>query len=221
MNKAKNLALLAFLLPGTLHSGDGKALDGIMAIHAAVPMGPLSTDTNDQLGFGFSLAIQQPLTPRTAVRGSFSWTGFRVNDRNLWARAIASIFDQAYEEDQMVLRSYAVGADLVHYREDGGYGTYFIGGGGIQRSRVYLEHRYVDPSGHEDKQPLAGWPAADTPFVSIGAGYQGRSKAYIEAKLQFWRYRGVEGHALYASPLNGRSQLRDAVSLTVSFGARF
>lgn len=222
MPSRNSIALLAALLTfGTLSAGDRKPLDGILAVHTAMPLGSLNVDVNSQLGFGFSFGIQQPLTSRLAVRGSFSWTGYRVDDRNLWARAFASMVDAGYEEDRMVLRSYAVGADLLLYSEEGNHGAYFLGGGGIQRSRLYLENRYVDGQGNEDVRNLATWPAADTPYVSVGFGYQGRSHAFIEGKFQAWRYRGVEGYRLLDSPSHGQPSLRDAVSMTVSVGVRF
>ena len=218
----KSLALSTLLLAvGPLFAGDGKPLDGFVAVHAALPMGTFNSDVNGQLGFGFSFGFQQPLASRLAMRGSFSWTGYRVDDRNLWARAFASMVDAGYEEDRMVLRSYAVGADLLLYSEEGNHGAYFLGGGGIQRSRLYLENRYVDGQGNEDVRNLATWPAADTPYVSVGFGYQGRSHAFIEGKFQAWRYRGVEGYRLLDSPSHGQPSLRDAVSMTVSVGVRF
>ena len=217
-----SLALLVLLISFVpLSAGGGKPLDGILAVHTAMPLGTLNADVNSQLGFGFSLGIQQPLASRVAVRGSFAWTGYRVDDRHLWARAFASMFDSGYQEDRMVLRSYSAGMDVVLYSEDGGYGAYFLGGGGIQRSRLYLEDRYVDSQGNEDVRNLATWPAADTPYVSMGLGYQGRSHAFIEAKFQAWRYRGVEGYRLLDSPLHGQPSLRDAVSTTLSVGVRF
>lgn len=192
-----------------------------MAVHTAAPLGSLATDVNDQLGFGLSLGVQQPLASRLAVRGSFSWTGYRVNDRNLWERAFASFFDASYSENQMVLRSYALGADLILYTEDGGYGPYFLGGGGIQRARLYVEHRDVDSQGNESTRNLATWPAADTPYFCLGIGYQGRSHMFIEGKVQQWRYNGVDGIRLLDSPMNGKPTLRDARSLTLSVGIRF
>ena len=192
-----------------------------MAVHTAVPLGSLATDVNDQLGFGISLGVQQPLASRLAVRGSFSWTGYRVNDRNLWDRAFASLFDTSYSENQMVLRSYALGADLIIYTEDGGVGPYFLGGGGIQRARLYGEHRDVDTQGNESTQNLAPWPPADTPYFCLGIGYQGRTHLFIEGKAQQWRYNGIDGIRLLDSPLNGKPTLRDARSLTLSVGIRF
>lgn len=218
----KSLALSTLLLAvGPLFAGDGKPLDGFVAVHAALPMGTFNSDVNGQLGFGFSFGFQQPLASRLAMRGSFSWTGYRVNDRNLLSRAFASMIDSDYEEDRLVLRSYAVATELVLYAEDGGYGAYFVGGGGLQRSRLYLENRYVSSQGDEDVKNLATWPATDSPFVSAGFGYQGRSHAFIEGKFQAWRYRGVEGYRLLDSPLHGRPNLRDAVNMTLSVGVRF
>lgn len=222
MNSWKSLALLAALSAvAPLAAADGKPLNGVLSVHSAMPLGTLHADVNGQLGFGFSFGIQQALASRVAVRGSFSWTGYRVDDRNLWARAFASMVDAGYEEDRMVLRSYSAGVDLVLYSEDGGNGAYFLGGGGIQRSRLYVENRYVDGQGNEDVRNLATWPAADTPYVSVGFGYQGRSHAFIEGKFQAWRYRGVEGYRLLDSPLHGQPSLRDAVSMTLSVGVRF
>lgn len=222
MKVRKSFALFAALAAvSTLDAGDGMPLNGVLSVHTAMPLGTLNADVNSQLGFGFNFGIQQSLASRLAVRGSFSWTGYRVDDRNLWARAFASMIDAGYEEDRMVLRSYAVGADLLLYSEDGNYGAYFLGGGGIQRSRLYLENRYVDGQGNEDVRNLATWPAADTPYVSVGFGYQGRSHAFIEGKFQAWRYRGVEGYRLLDSPSHGQPSLRDAVSMTISVGVRF
>ncbi len=194
---------------------------GFLAVHAAAPLGSLSSDVNDQLGFGISLGVHQALSSRLAVRGSFSWTGYRVNDRNLWDRAFASFFDTSYSENQMVLRSYALGADLILYTKDGEVGPYFVGGGGIQRARLYVEHRDVDSQGNESTQNLATWPPADTPYFCLGIGYQGRTQLFIEGKVQQWRYNGIDGIRLLDSPLNGKPTLRDARSLTLSVGIRF
>ena len=163
MNIRLRLALLASLPFASLWAQEGKPLRGIIAVHAAAPLGTLSTDVDGQSGFGFSVGIQQSLASRVAVRGSFSWTGYRVDDRNLWTRAFASAFDLGYDEERMVLRSYTLGADLIVYMEEGSHGAYFMGGGGIQKARLYLEHRDVDSENHESVQNLATWPAADTP----------------------------------------------------------
>lgn len=221
MSIRRSLVLLALLSRGPLRAQEEHSARGSIAVHTAVPLGTLSSDVNDQLGFGISLGIQQPLAPRLAVRGSFSWTGYRVNDRNLWERAFASMFDASYSENQMVLRSYALGVDLIVYTKDSGYGAYFLGGGGIQRARLYVEHRNVDSQGNESTQNLATWPAADTPYLSLGIGYQGRSHLFIEGKVQQWRYNGIDGVRLLDSPLNGQPTLRDASSLTISVGIRF
>jgi len=135
--------------------------------------------------------------------------------------AFASMFDTSYSENQMVLRSYALGADLILYTEDGGLGPYFLGGGGIQRARLYVEHRDVDSQGNKSTQNLATWPAADTPYFCLGIGYQGRSHMFIEGKVQQWRYNGIDGVRLLDSPLNGKPTQRDARSLTLSVGVRF
>lgn len=222
MNTRNRFALFAALLPlAPLSAQEGKPLDGFVAVHTAMPLGTLSADVDGKLGFGFSLGIQQPLTSRLAVRGGFSWTGYRVDDRNLWLRAFASLLDASYSEDRMVLRSYAVETDLLVHAEDGGYGAYFLGGVGIQRSRLYVENRMVDSQGNESVRNLAAWPAADTPYVCAGMGYQGRSHAFVEGRFQAWRYRGVEGYRLLDSPLHGQPSLRDAYSLTLSVGVRF
>ncbi len=222
MDIRQSFALLAVLLPFVpLGAQEGKPLGVVLAVHTAAPLGTLATDVDGKLGFGFSAGIQQSLSSRFAVRGSFSWTGYRVDDRNLLARAFASMFDLGYSEERMVLRSYSLAADLIVYTEDGGHGTYFLGGGGIQRARLYLEHRDVDSQNHETLQNLATWPAADTPYICVGLGYQGRSHTFIEGKVQQWRYNGVKDFHLLDTPLNGQPTLRDATSLTISFGVRF
>ena len=221
MNIRPRLALLAALPFASLWGQEGNPLNAVLAVHAAAPLGTLSTDVDGNSGFGFSMGFQQSLASRVAVRGSFSWTGYRVDDRNLWTRAFVSAFDLGYEEERMVLRSYTLGAELIVYTEDGGYGAYFLGGGGIQRAQLYLEHREVDSENHETVQNLATWPAADTHYFCVGLGYQGRSHTFIEGKLQHWRYNGVKGVHLLDTPLNGQPTLRDASSLTLSVGVRF
>jgi hypothetical protein len=221
MNIRLRFALFSVLCFLPLGAQEGESLRGIMAVHTSVPLGVLSNDVNGQVGFGISVGIQQPLTQRLAVRGSFSWTGYRVNDRNLWNRAFASMLDSGYSENQMVLRSYTLGADLIVYTGNNRYGAYFLGGGGIQRSRLYVEHRDVDSQGNESTQNLATWPAADTPYVSLGIGYQGRTHTFIEGKVQQWRYNGIDGVRLLESPRTGQPTLRDATSLTISVGVRF
>lgn len=221
MRVRRSLVLSALLSLLPMGAQEASSARGFLAVHTAAPLGSLSADVNHQLGFGLSLGLQQPLARRLAVRGSFSWTGYRVNDRNLWERAFASFFDASYSENQMVLRSYALGADLILYTQDGGVGPYFLGGGGIQRARLYVEHREVDSQGNESTQNLATWPPADTPYFCLGIGYQGRSHLFIEGTVQQWRYNGVDGFRLLNSPLDGKPSERDARSLTLSVGIRF
>jgi hypothetical protein len=194
---------------------------GYLALHTAFPMSTLNSDVDGKLGFGFSAGIHQPLTSRFAVRGSFSWTGYRVDDRNLWWKAFASVFDVSYSEERLVLRSYALGAELLGYFEDDQRGAYILGGGGLQRSRLYLEHVSKDGDNNETSSNLATWPAADTPYFCVGLGYQGQEQAFIEGKFQFWRYHAVKGYRLLDTPLDGRPSLRDAAGLTLAVGFRF
>lgn len=221
MHRTSITTALAVLLAAPLAAGGDTDLSLVVGVHTALPMGRLAEDVDGKLGFGVSAGLQQPLTSRLAVRGLFSWTGYRVDDRNLWARAFASVLDADYREERMVLRSYSVEADLLAHLQPGGQGGYLLAGVGIQRARVYLEDRYVDSQGNESVSPLATWPAADTPYFALGMGYQGRSPAFIEGRFQFWRYRGVAGHPLLESPLHGSPSLRDGYSMTVAVGVRF
>lgn len=221
MNRTIGAALLAAFIAIPSAAADDRPLDGFLAVHTALPMGTLATDVDNKLGFGFSFGVQQPLTSRWALRAGFSWTGYRVDDRNLWSRAFASMLDADYREERLVLRSYAVEADLRLHAAPGGYGAYFFGGAGVQRARLYLEDRYVDRDGNEAVRNLASWPAIDTPIFSVGAGYQGHSHAFLESRFRFWRYRGVQGYRLLESPLHGQPSQRDAFSFTVSVGVRF
>lgn len=220
--KSSSCAILALCLSTFAWGGDADR-DGkvILSAHTAVPVGALNRDVNGQLGFGLGLGFQQPLTDRTALRGTFSWTGYRVNDRNLGGRVLASLFDASYSEDRLVLRSYAVGLDFVGYSASGGFGPYMLAGAGIQRARLYAEERYVDDEGNETIQDLGKWPAANTPYFNVGVGFQGRAGFFTEGKAVYWRYRAVEGYPLLDSPFGGTALLRNALSFTLSVGARF
>lgn len=190
-------------------------------LHAAVPLGSLAADVNDQLGFGLSLGYQAKLGEQFALRASFRWTGYRVSDRNLGARMLASIFDASYEEDRLILRSYSLGGDFLAYRDQDCRGPYFLVGGGIQRSRMYYEQRSVDGEGNEALRTLAVWPAADTPFSNFGFGYRGRSGAFIEGRVVLWRYRAEPGTRLMQTSPNASNQLRDATSFVTAIGVSF
>jgi hypothetical protein len=193
----------------------------LMSFHTAVPTGGLHQDVQGQLGFGFGLGAQLRVSNRIALRGSFSWTGFRVDERNLWSRMVADLFDASYTEDRLVLRSYALGVDVIGFTRADGYGPYMVAGVGLQRSRLYAEAVYVDSEGNQSTQDLGTWPPADTPFFQVGLGHHGRSGVYVEGKAVGWRYRAMRGYPLLESPLGGETVLRDALSLTLSLGARF
>jgi len=190
-------------------------------VHTALPIGTLAQDVNDQLGFGFSLGYRATLGSRVAIRTSIRWTGYRVSDRNLGARFLASLFDASYDEDRLILRSYALGGDFLAYRDEHCLGPYFLAGGGIQRSRMYYEHRSVDEQGNEVLQNLAVWPSADTPFWNVGVGYLGQSAFFIEGRVVMWRYRAEPGVQLMQTSLNAANQLRDAVSVVAAIGLQF
>jgi len=194
---------------------------GLLSFHTAVPAGALYRDVQGQLGFGFGLGAQVRLSDRMGLRGAFSWTGYRVNERHWGARLFADLVDARYEEDRLVLRSYALGLDLVGYRDPGGFGPYIFAGGGFQRARLYAEGVFVDGDGNESIQPLATWPAADTPYVEGGIGRQWPSGIYLEGKAVLWRYRAVAGYPLLETPFGGRPVLREATSLSLSLGMRF
>jgi hypothetical protein len=198
-----------------------RSIQGLLSFHTAIPAGALYRDVQGQLGFGFGLGAQVRLSDRLGLRGAFSWTGYRVNERHWGARLFADLVDASYEEERLVLRSYALGLDLVGYRDPGGFGPFAFAGGGFQRSRLYAEGVFVDGDGHESIQPIATWPAADTPYVEGGLGYQWRSGAYLETKAVFWRYRAVKGYPLLETPLGGRPVLREATSLSLALGVKF
>jgi hypothetical protein len=190
-------------------------------LHAAVPMGALASDINDQLGFGLGLGYRAQLGSHLALRAAFRWTGYRISDRNLGARLLATLADSNYEEDRLILRSYSLGGDLMVYREEGCQGPYVLAGGGLQRSRMYLEYRTVDPEGNERLEDLAIWPAANTPFWNFGLGYQSRSPFFIEGRVTLWRYRAEPGVRLMQTSLNAASQFRDAISFVAAIGVQF
>lgn len=190
-------------------------------LHAAMPLGNLAADVNDQWGFGIGLGYQGRLANRLDFRASFHWTGYRISDRNLGSRVLASIFDAAYEENRLILRSYALGGDFLGYLEADRRGAYLLAGGGIQRSRMYYENRFVDEEGNESLRTIAAWPAADTPYTNFGLGYRGRSGAFLEGRVVLWRYRAEPGVRLTQTSQNAPSQLRDAVSFVTAFGVCF
>ena len=190
-------------------------------LHAAAPFGVLAQDVNHQFGFGFGVSYQAPLGPYAALRGAFAWTGYRVSDRNLAERCLSSLFDTSYEEDAMTLRSYALGGDLMLYSRAGHRGAYVFGGGGFQRSRLYLEHRTVDQDNHEQREDLAVWPSADTPFTRFGLGYRWPSGAIVEGRVVLWRYRAEPGLPLDQGSPDGPNRFREATSFVTALGFAF
>lgn len=192
----------------------------VLGIHTAVPTGALGRDVDQKLGFGFSVGYQHELWPKIGLRTAFQRTGYRVNDRNLLDRMLAGVFDNSYDEDRLVLRSYALGVDLIGYQHEGCHGVYAFAGGGIQRSRMYLERRYVY-EGDATVEDIARWPAMNSAYLNLGIGKQFRNPAFVEAKLVAWRYRAVPGFRLMETPLGVEHHYRDALSVSLGVGVRF
>ena len=216
-----SLSLTSMLCLGAAELEPNGPSGFIIDVHTAIPVGTLAQDTHDQFGFGMSLGFQAAIGSHAAFRGTFKWTGYRVNDRNLAQRFLANILDSGYDEDRLILRSYAFGGDFVGYQNEGGLGPYILLGGGLQRSRMYYEHRAVDSQGTETTQGLAAWPAAVTPYLNAGMGYQGRSGFFVEGRVVAWRYRAEAGVPLMQTTLNAPNQLREATSLVAALGVRF
>lgn len=190
-------------------------------VHTAMPMGTLSRDVNDQFGFGLTLGVDWPVVRHFSLRTSFSWTGYRVDDRSLAARAFADMFDVSYSEDRLVLRSYALGVEGVIRQESSGSGPYALVGGGMQRARLYEEYRVVDENGNGHTTTTATWPSMDSAFLTAGFGYQAHEGFFVEGKVRGWRYNGVDAYSLSDSPLTRRTTPRNAVSLHMAVGVRF
>ncbi len=192
----------------------------VLGIHTAVPTGALGRDVDQKLGFGFSVGYQHELWPKIGLRTAFQWTGYRVNDRNLFDRMLASVLDSRYEEDRLVLRSYALGVDLIGYQREGCQGVYAFAGGGVQRARMYLEHRDV-LEGDAKVEDIARWPAMNSVYLNAGIGMQFSNPAFVEARLVGWRYRAVPGFRLMDTPLGVKHHYRDALSVSLGMGVRF
>ncbi len=219
----RHTLLFPFLLAtSVLRAGDDPRFG--VSVHTSVGLGELGKDVRDQLGFGIGLQAQIPVGGHLALRPNFAWTGFRVNDRNLGWKFMAAVLNASYDEERLVLRSYQVGLDLVLFPEGGSRGVYFFGGGGLQRAQLDLESRYVDRHGEDTQEhvsPILSWDPALTPYVQGGVGLQGKGGLFAEARLTAWRYRAAKGYELLDTPLNARTELREALSLTFSVGVRF
>lgn len=194
------------------------------SVHTAIGLGNLGRDVQDQLGFGVGLHAHVPVTERIALRPAFTWTGYRVNDRDTGWKIMAAILDTSYQEERLVLRSFQLGADLVGYRDGGCTGPYLFAGGGVQRAQLEMEHRLVDRSGNqtqEDTHTVAKWEPETSAYLQAGVGYQTTQYAFVEARITSWRYAAEPGTPLLDTPLAPRLGTRGALSLTLSAGVRF
>lgn len=194
-----------------------------VAFQTAIPTGLLSRDVRDQWGFGLAGFGTLGLSDRILLRPTFSWTGYRINDRNWGNRFLANLLDANSEDEALVLRSLQLGADLVVYRDPGGQGPYAFIGGGVQRSRMSLEHSFTDRQGEEDKlhtDTVADWEPLHTPYLQGGVGLQWNI-LFVEAKVLAWRYRAHPGTPLMETPLHGANSSREALSVVFAAGMRF
>lgn len=195
-----------------------------ITVHTSLPLGSLSQDVHGHVGFGLGVHVPLQISGHQVLRPSFEWTGFRINDRNLGARAFASMFDADYAEDRLVLRSYKLGLDYLFFQGPDGVGPYLILSGGVQRSRLYLEQRTVtnsDGSGDQQVDPIATWEPADTAWFGGGIGYQAASGVLMECRYANWRYRAEPGIPLDNTWPGTTHVLREAHSLTFAVGGRF
>lgn len=206
--------------PPDLHAGSFGV--GVM-VQTAIPTGLLARDVHAQWGFGLAAFTTHGLSDRILLRPTFSWTGYRLNERNWGNRFLANLLDADAEDESLVLRSLQLGVDLVVHRDPGGQGPYLFVGGGLQRSRLSLEYSFTDRSGEEDRatsHTLADWEPLSTPYLQAGLGVQWKV-LFAEAKVVGWRYRAAPGLRLEDTPLQGAKGRRDALSVVMAGGLRF
>lgn len=169
--------------PGTVRFGGG--------VLVATGLGAFSSDTNSHPGFGFQLQAHVPVTARVHSRVAFEWTGYRLNDYNLAARALASVLGADYQETRVVFRTYRLGMDGLFYLERDDRGPFLSLGVGAQRSRVYLEDRAVDGSGNETIATVDSRNEHTGLWLGGGLGWQGEH-GNVELRLSRAGYTYTE-----------------------------
>ncbi len=170
-----------------------------VGVLAATGLGAFSADLNGHPGFGFQLQGYVPVSSRAQVRPAFEWTGYRVSDYNLAARAVANSLGLGYQETRVVFRTYRLGFDGLFFREDGWRGPYLSLGVGIQRSQAYLEDRAVDPNGNESVNTLDTRAQKTGLWLGVGAGHHW-SNGYVELRLSQAPYAYTSSRPLSAQP---------------------
>ena len=170
-----------------------------VGVLAATGLGTFSADLNGHPGFGFQLQGYLPVAPHLQVRPAFEWTGYRVSDYNLAARAAANALGLGYQETRVVFRTYRLGFDGLIFRDGGGKGPYLSLGLGIQRSQAYLEDRAVDPDGNESVTTLDTRAQKTGLWMGLGIGHQG-DRGSIELRLSQAPYVYTSARPLSAQP---------------------
>ncbi|HJV90799.1 MAG TPA: hypothetical protein VJ623_10880 [Holophagaceae bacterium] len=213
---------LALLSASLMAQGSGTQLPpgGIrpgVALLVASGLGDMSHDLNNHPGLGFRISVHVPVTPQLELRPAFEWTGYRVSDYNLAARAASSGLGLDYQETRTVFRTYRLGADAVLFLREPQRGPFLSLGVGVQRSQVYLEDRAVDSSGTEVSTLDTGDRKTGL-WLGAGLGYQWR-QANLEVRLSEapYRYTPARSASGAEAPFDGRQ----GYALHLIWGVRF
>jgi hypothetical protein len=158
------------------------------AVLAASGLGSMSTDLNNHPGFGLAIQGYLPVANRLELRPAFEWTGYRVNEYNLAARALAELLGGTYEDTRVVFRTYRLGLDGVVYFRQRYRGPFLSGGVGVQVSQVYIEDVVHYSDGGEDITPVHTSSATTGLWLGGGAGYQWEAGS-VELRLSRAPYR--------------------------------
>lgn len=211
-------AALAAQEPGTSPFPTGYGLG--VGVLAATGVGDLSADLNGHPGFGFQLQGYIPVASRLQVRPAFEWTGYRVSDYNLGARAAANALGLGYAETRVVFRTFRLGFDGLLFRDGGWKGPYLSLGLGVQRSQAYLEDRAVDPDGNETVTTLDTRAVKTGLWLGVGVGHHW-DRGYLELRLSQAPYAYTSQRPLATQPAEDLPfQSRQGWALHLMVGAR-
>ena len=186
---------------------------------AATGLGSMSFDLNRHPGFGFAVQGYLPVASRLELRPAFEWTGYRVNEYNLAARALVELLGGSYEDTRVVFRTYRLGLDGIVYFREHYRGPFLSGGVGVQVSRVYIEDVAHYGNGEEEVTPLHASSATTGLWLGGGVGYAWPG-ANVELRLSRAPYSFAEQRSA-----NGRGnalpfQARPGWALHLIFAVR-
>lgn len=206
-------------LAGEPSAPGGSGLQVGFGVLAATGLGSMSFDLNRHPGFGFAVQGYLPVASRLELRPAFEWTGYRVDEYNLAARALVELLGGSYEDTRVVFRTYRLGLDGIVYFREHYRGPFLSGGAGVQVSRVYIEDVVHYSDGGQEVTPLHASSATTGLWLGGGVGY-----AWPEANVELRLSRAPYSFAEQRSA-NGRGnalpfQARPGWALHLIFAVR-